>query len=83
MLACLSSINENSFYLKYTEEVPCLTSKGTHLKDSNLTKKECFEHVFSFITKFEVDFMQSRKGKEIHLLIEKKENPTLKSYRVF
>jgi len=27
--------------------------------------------------------MQSRKGKEIHLLIEKKENPNLKSYRVF
>lgn len=46
-------------------------------------KKSVFEHVFSFITKFEVDFMQSQKGKEIHLLIEKKENPTLKSYRVF
>lgn len=46
-------------------------------------KKSVFEHVFSFITKFEVDFMQSQKGKEIHLLIEKKENPTLRSYRVF
>lgn len=43
-------------------------------------KKSVFEHVFSFITKFEVDFMQSQKGNEIHLLIEKKENPTLKSY---